>query len=203
MQSKMKNNKIIDNDVTDEDNNLLKSQWYILQTQSGYEKVVQQDLLKIANSGIGISNLIHEVICPTEKHIKIKADGTKKEIEKKIYIGYIFIKMIMTNQSWFIVRNIPKVTGFLGSIKKEKGSKPIPLTESEINPILLKMGIISKPNYDHLINKRVQIINGSFVGQVGRVSLVDYEKDKMMVEIELFGRATPIEISFSSFKEIN
>ncbi|MDV3198033.1 MAG: transcription termination/antitermination protein NusG, partial [Candidatus Phytoplasma australasiaticum] len=124
-------------------------------------------------------------------------------IEKKIYIGYIFIKMSMTNQSWFIVRNIPKVTGFLGSIKKEKGSKPIPLSESEINPILLKMGIISKPHYDHLINKQGQIINGSFAGQVGRVSLVDYERDKVMVEIDLFGRATPIEISFSSVKEMN
>ncbi|MDV3141909.1 MAG: transcription termination/antitermination protein NusG [Candidatus Phytoplasma australasiaticum] len=203
MKTKIKNNKILDNNAFGEDENSFQSKWYILQTQSGYEKVVQQDLLKIANSGIGISSLIHEVICPTEKHIKIKADGTKQEIEKKIYIGYIFIKMIMTNQSWFIVRNIPKVTGFLGSIKKEKGSKPIPLSESEINPILLKMGIISKPNYDHLINKQVQIINGSFTGQVGRVSLVDYERDKVMVEIDLFGRATPIEISFSSFKEIN
>ncbi|MDV3170348.1 MAG: KOW motif-containing protein, partial [Candidatus Phytoplasma australasiaticum] len=81
--------------------------------------------------------------------------------------------------------------------------KHIPLSDSEINPILLKMGIISKQNYDHFINKQVQIINGSFTGQVGRVSLVDYERDKVMVEIDLFGRATPIEISFSSFKEIN
>jgi transcriptional antiterminator NusG len=178
-------------------------QWYIIETYSGCEKSVKEDLLKLTHSTTEISKLIFEVIFPKEKYFKIKADGTKKEKEKKMFSDYIFIKMIMNNYSWFIVRNIPKIKGFLGSIKGINNSKPTPLNENEIKPILIKMGLMTKKNYDYLINKKVEIINGSFVGQKGKVSFLDYNQDKLIVEIDLFGRTTPIEISFSDFKEIN
>ncbi|MFR0367823.1 transcription termination/antitermination protein NusG [Candidatus Phytoplasma palmae] len=203
----MKNKKKIINEfeenkkITNSENNQ-KPKWYIIQTYSGYENSVKEDLLKLANSGVGVSNLIFQVICPKEKYFKFKADGSKQEKEKKMFSGYIFIKMIVTEQSWFVVRNIPKVTGFLGSIKGSD-AKPVPLSEKEINPILIKMGIIKKPNYDHLINKRVEITHGSFAGQKGKVAFVEHSKDKIIVEIDLFGRNTPIEISFACFKEIN
>ncbi|MFB5029588.1 MAG: Transcription termination/antitermination protein NusG [Candidatus Phytoplasma pruni] len=182
-------------------NNDNEAKWYIIQTYSGYENSVKEDLLRIADSGVGISSLILDALCPKETYYKTKADGTKQTREKKIYSGYVFVKMVVTDHSWFVVRNIPKVTGFLGSIRGG-GSKPVPLSDNEIRPILLKMGIIAKPNYDYLIGKQVEITNGSFAGQTGKVSFVDHNQDKIIVEIDLFGRATPIEISFDSFKVI-
>ncbi|MEZ0180458.1 transcription termination/antitermination protein NusG ['Camptotheca acuminata' phytoplasma] len=178
-----------------------KPRWYIVQTYSGYENSVREDLLKLMNIGSKMSNLIFDVIYPKEKYFKIKADGSKQEKERKMFSGYVFVKMIVTDYSWFVVRNLPKVTGFLGYTKGNE-SKPVPLRESEIKPILIQMGIIKKPDYNHLINKRVEIIRGSFVGKQGIVSFIDNSKNILVVEIDLFGRNTPIEISFSSFKEI-
>lgn len=132
----------------------IEAKWYIIQTYSGYENSVKEDLLKLVNSsGSQMSNLIFEVICPKEKYFKIKSDGTKQEKERKMFSGYVFIKMILTDYSWFIVGNLPKVTNFLGS-SKGSNSKPVPLHDSEIKPILIKTGIIEKPSYDHLINKK-------------------------------------------------
>ncbi|WP_341266436.1 transcription termination/antitermination protein NusG [Candidatus Phytoplasma fraxini] len=180
----------------------IEPKWYIIQTYSGYENSVKEDLLKLVNSsGSQMSHLIFEVICPKEKYVKIKADGTKQEKERKMFSGYVFIKMILNDYSWFIVNNLPKVTNFLGS-SKGSNSMPVPLHDSEINPILIKTGFIEKPSYDHLINKKVEIINGSFAGKRGLVSFIDDTKNLMIVEIDLFGRNTPIEISLSSFKEI-
>ncbi|MDO8168184.1 transcription termination/antitermination protein NusG [Candidatus Phytoplasma melaleucae] len=200
-----KGHNIMNDEITK--NNDCEAKWYIIQTYSGYENSVKEDLLRISN-GSGIThNLILQVICPKEKNLKIRGgNGLKKEKEKlkEMYPGYIFIKMVMTDNSWYIVKSIPKVIGFLGSsMKKGKRSIPTPLSENEIKPILLKVGVIAKPNYDYLINRQIEIINGSFTGQQGRVSFVDYDQDKIIVEIDLFGRSTPIEISFASFKEIN
>lgn len=108
--------------------------------------------------------------------------------------------MLVTDDSWFVVRNTPRVTGFLGS--SGGGTKPVPLLEEEIRPILLKANVISKPNYEYLLGKEVQIISGAFEGQIGRVSYVDADQEKMMVDIDVFGRATPTEIDFTQFKEI-
>ncbi|KXT29043.1 transcription termination/antitermination factor NusG [Candidatus Phytoplasma oryzae] len=178
--------------------------WYIIQTYSGYENSVQEDLLKLTHSKTKISKLIFEVICPKEKYFKIRADGTKQEKEKKMFSGYVFVKMIVNDYSWFVVKNIPKVTNFLGSIRGNNNDsrRPVPLSNNEIQPILIKIGLETKKNYDYLINKKVEIINGSFSGQVGNVSYLDYNQNKLIVEIDLFGRTTPIEISFSDFKEI-
>ncbi|WCA22336.1 transcription termination/antitermination protein NusG [Candidatus Phytoplasma oryzae] len=176
--------------------------WYIIQTYSGYENSVQKDLLKLTHSKTKISKFIFEVVCPQEKYFKIKADGSKKEKEKKIFSGYIFVKMIVNNYSWFVVRNIPKVTNFLGSIRGSNDSRPVPMSNNEIEPILNKAGIKTQKNYDHLINKQVEITKKSLSGQKGLVTYLDYNQNKLIVEIDLFGRTTPIKISFSEFKEI-
>ena len=123
----------------------------------------------------------------------------KKKFAKFIQVTF-FVEMVVTDDSWFVVRNTPRVTGFLGS--SGGGTKPVPLLEEEIRPILLKANVISKPNYEHLLGKEVQIISGAFEGQIGRVSAVDTDQDKMMVDIDVFGRATPTEIDFTQFKEI-
>ncbi|WP_349402139.1 transcription antitermination protein NusG [Candidatus Phytoplasma solani] len=173
--------------------------WYIAQTYSGYENVVKQDLLRRVES-IGISDLVSNVLSPKEIYYETRADGKKTAKERKLYPGYVFIEMIITDRSWFVVKNTPRITGFLGS--SGMSSKPVPLSEKEINPVLFKMGIMNKPNYDHLIGKKIEIISGSFVYQQGQVSIIDNDREKMIVEVDLFGRSTPVEISFNDFKEI-
>ncbi|KAB8122001.1 MAG: transcription termination/antitermination factor [Candidatus Phytoplasma cynodontis] len=176
--------------------------WYIIQTYSGYENSVKKDLLKLTNSKTKISKFIFDAICPQKKYFKIKADGTKQEKEKKMFSGYVFIKMIVTNYSWFVVRNIPKVTNFLGSIRGSSDSRPVPVSKNEMDHILMEIGLETQKKYDYLINKKVEIINGSFAGQKGKVTYLDYNQNKLIVEIDLFGRTTPIEISFYDFKEL-
>ncbi|WBL31282.1 transcription termination/antitermination protein NusG [Candidatus Phytoplasma sacchari] len=196
---KIKNKKKDEIELEDQEK---EPKWYIIQTYSGYENSVQKDLLKLTNSKTKISKFIFDVICPHEKYFKIKSDGTKKEKEKKMFSGYVFVKMIVNNYSWFVVRNIPKVTNFLGSVRGSIDSRPVPVSKSEIEKILFKIGLENKKDYSYLINKKVEIINGSFSGQKGKVKHLDYNQNKLVLDIDLFGRTTSIEISFSDFKEI-
>ncbi|CAM12004.1 Transcription antitermination protein [Candidatus Phytoplasma australiense] len=174
--------------------------WYIAQTYLGYENTVKQDLLRRVES-LGIGELISNVLSPRETYYETRADGKKTSKERNLYPGYVFIEMIITDHSWFVVKNTPRITGFLGS--SGMSSKPIPLSEKEINPVLFKMGIMSKPNYDHLIGKKVEIISGSLANQQAKVSIIDNDREKIIVEVDLFGRTVPVEISFSDFKEIS
>ncbi len=176
-----------------------RKRWYVIQTYSGKENSVKNDLLRRVES-MGMQDHIFKVIVPEETYIEKNKDGKEKEKVRQIYPGYVFVEMIVSNESWFIVRNTPQVTGFLGS--SGGGTKPVPLLEDEINPILLEVGIINKPNYDYLIGNNVEIISGSFKGQVARVASVDNDQEKIIVEIDMFGRATPTELDFSQFKEI-
>ncbi|CDR31379.1 Transcription antitermination protein nusG [Acholeplasma oculi] len=178
---------------------LPKKRWYVIQTYSGYEKAVRDDLERRVDS-MGMQDFIYQIIVPEEKYIEKTKDGKDKEKIRQIYPGYVFVEMIVTDESWFVVRNTPRVTGFLGS--SGGGTKPVPLLEEEIRPILLKANIISKPNYNYLLGKQVQIIGGAFEGQVGKVSAIDHDQETMMVDIDVFGRATPTEIDFTQFKEV-
>ncbi len=176
-----------------------KRRWYVIQTYSGYEKAVKEDLARRVDS-MGMQDFIFQIIVPEETYIEKNKDGKDKEKVRQIYPGYVFVEMLVTDDSWFVVRNTPRVTGFLGS--SGGGTKPVPLLEEEIRPILLKANVISKPNYEHLLGKEVQIISGAFEGQIGKVSAVDADQEKMMVDIDVFGRATPTEIDFTQFKEV-
>ncbi len=176
-----------------------KLRWYIIQTYSGYENAVATDLRRRVES-MGMTDYIFRIVVPEEKYIEKTKDGKDKEKVRQIFPGYVFVEMIVTDESWFVVRNTPRVTGFLGS--SGGGTKPVPLQEDEIKPILLKIGVLAKPSYDYLIGKQIQIIYGAFEGQVGEVAAIDHDQEKMVVNIDVFGRATPTEISFDQFREV-
>jgi transcription termination/antitermination protein NusG len=174
--------------------------WYIIQTYSGYENAVKQDLERRVES-MGMSEYIFRIIVPEEKVIEKKADGKEKEKIKQLFPGYVFVEMIVTDESWFVVRNTPRVTGFLGS--SGGGTKPVPLAPDEINQILLKIGVISKPTYDHLLDQRVEVLTGAYSGLKGIVSEVDNDQEKLVVEIDFFGRATPTEVDATEVKIVS
>ena len=173
--------------------------WYIIQTYSGYENAVKTDLLRRVES-MGMSDYIFRVVVPEETVIEKKADGKEKEKVKQLFPGYVFVEMMVTDESWFVVRNTPRVTGFLGS--SGGGTKPVPLAPDEINQILLKVGIITKPTYDHLLGKTVEVISGTWLGLKGEVVSVDNDQEKLIVDLDLFGRATPTEFDVMEVKEL-
>jgi len=177
----------------------LVTRWYIIQTYSGYENAVKEDLERRVES-MGMSDFIFRVIVPEETVIEKKADGKEKEKVKQLFPGYVFVEMIVTDESWFVVRNTPRVTGFLGS--SGGGTKPVPLAKDEINQILLKVGIISKPTYNHLLGKTIEVISGTWQGLKGVVVDVDNDQEKLTVDLDLFGRATPTEFDALDVKEI-
>ena len=166
--------------------------WYIVQAYSGSENVVKADI-ETRIISLGMQDLIKRVIVPEEIKIQKNAKGIEKEVTTKLYPGYIFIEMNMTDESWFVVRNTPRVTGLLGS--SGGGTKPIPLTEGEITPILKKIGLIKKVTFEHLLGQEVEVIDGPFIGQIGYVSDFDDEKEIVTVGIDIFGRDIPTEVN--------
>ena len=177
-----------------------KRRWYIVQTYSGYENAVKEDLSRRVDS-LGMQDFIFNIIVPEEKVIEKKADGKEKEKIKQLFPGYVLVEMIVTDESWYVVRNTPKVTGFLGS--SGGGTKPVPLEENEIKNILLKVGIINKPSYQRYLNKTVTITSGPFEGQSGVVSNVDDDREIVIVDVDMFGRATPTEVNVLAIKEVD
>jgi transcriptional antiterminator NusG len=176
-----------------------QKRWYIIQTYSGYENAVKADLERRVDS-MGMNDYIFRVIVPEETIIEKKENGKEKEKVKQLFPGYVFVEMIVSDESWFVVRNTPRVTGFLGS--SGGGTKPVPLAPEEIKQILLIIGVISKPKYDQFMNKQVEILSGAYQGIKGIVSAVDNDQAKVVVDIDLFGRATPTEVDAHEVKII-
>jgi len=170
-----------------------EKRWYIVQSYSGLENSVKVNLERRIES-MQMEDKIFQVVIPEEVTIEKKADGTTKEKLVKIYPGYVFIEMIVTDDSWFVVRNTPGVTGFLGS--SGGGTKPVPLPPEEINPILKNAGLITTPKVNVSVGQRVKVTAGPFMNQVGIVDEVDEEKGYVTVLVEMFGRQTPAELSF-------
>ena len=166
--------------------------WYVVNTYSGHEAKVQEKLLSRAES-MGFQDYIFRVIIPEETVYETLKDGTKKEKKKKMFPGYVLVEMIMTDEAWYVVRNTPGVTGFLGS--SGKGAKPIPLTPQEIDKILIGMGM-SRVNVDAelKVGVKVDIIDGPFKGMSGVIDNVDTANNKLNVLIDLFGQETPVEV---------
>ena len=175
-----------------------EKKWYVVQTYSGLENVVKNNLERRIES-IGMENQIFRVIIPEETEVEIKK-GVKKEKVKKIFPGYVFIEMIVTDESWYVVRNTPNVTGFIGS--SGKGAKPVPLPADEINPILKKLGLHrTEYDLDVKLGDMVRIKSGPFMGQVGEVDDIDYDKMVLKVLVDFFGRQTTFEIEFSQVEK--
>ena len=162
--------------------------WYAVHTYSGYEDAVARNLKQRIES-MGMEDKIFNIIVPREKKIQIKG-GTRKVVEERIYPGYVLVEMIVTDDSLYMVRNTPRVTGFVGS-----GTTPTPLSQEEMDVLIKRMGE-SQPHHkiDVIKGDMVRIIDGPFRDMEGRVSDVDEERGKIKVLISIFGRETPVEL---------
>ena len=173
--------------------------WYIIQTYSGFENSVKEDLLRRIET-MGQQDYIFNVLIPEEEYEEEKKDGTKVIKTRKMFPSYVFVEMIVTEKSWFIVRNTPKVTGFLGS--SGKGAKPVPLPPEEINGILRNIGLMEKPVYDFNIGDKVLVVSGPFTDRIVEIVAVNEEKEIVTVLVEFFGRPSPTELKFNEVKKI-
>ena len=169
----------------------MNPRWYVVHTYSGYENKVKTDLEKTVKNR-DLEEYFFEIIVPMEEQIEIK-EGKRKANLKKVFPGYVLIKMIVTEETWYIVRNTRGVTGFVGS-----GTDPIPLTDEEIR----NMGFEEVPvNVDYEVNDSVQILNGAFKDFIGTVKEINKEKHKVKVLVSMFGRETPVELEFSQVQK--
>jgi len=170
--------------------------WYVLHTYSGYEESVAKNLRQRIES-LGMEDKIFNVIVPKEKKIKIK-NGKRKVVEEKIYPGYVLVEMIVTDDSWYVVRNTPNVTGFIGA-----GTTPIPVSKEEIENLKKRMSM-EEPQYkiEVKVGDLVKITDGPFKDCDGRVSEVDEEKGKVKVLVNMFGRDTPVELDSLQVKKL-
>ncbi|HEY9586032.1 MAG TPA: transcription termination/antitermination protein NusG [Candidatus Paceibacterota bacterium] len=170
--------------------------WYVIHTYAGYENAVMRNLKQRIES-LGMEDKIFQVIVPTEKKIKIKG-GKRVEEEEKIYPGYILVDMVVTDDSWYVVRNTPRVTGFVGS-----GVYPVPLDKKEVDALFTRMSADKViHNIDLQVDDAVLIIDGPFKDLEGKVREVDEERGKVRVLVSMFGRETPVELDFLQVKKI-
>ncbi|PIS17249.1 MAG: transcription termination/antitermination protein NusG [Candidatus Nealsonbacteria bacterium CG09_land_8_20_14_0_10_42_14] len=170
--------------------------WYVIHTYSGYEDAVAKNLKQRIES-LGMEDRIFNVIVPKEKKIKIK-EGKRKTVEEKIYPGYVLVEMVVTDDSWYVVRNTPNVTGFVGA-----GTTPVPVSPAEIEVLKKKMGV-EQPQYkiDVKVGDMVKITDGPFKEFDGRVSEIDEDRGKVKVLVNMFGRDTPVELDSLQIKKL-
>ena len=170
--------------------------WYAIHTYAGYENAVARNLKQRIDS-LAMGNKIFSVIVPVEKKLKIKG-GKRVEEEEKIYPGYILVDMIVDDDSWYVVRNTPRVTGFVGS-----GVYPVPLDKKEMEEIFSRMSSDTiKHKIDLSVDEPVMIVDGPFKDLEGKVSEVDEDRGKVKVLVSMFGRETPVELDFLQVKKI-
>jgi len=171
--------------------------WYVIHTYSGYEESVKKSLEQRIES-MDMEDRIFSVLIPTEKKIKIKA-GKRNVIVEKIFPGYVFVEMELTDESWYVVRNTPNVTGFIGS-----GVTPTPVSKEEIDVLMKKMGVdVPKYIVNVEVGELVKISDGPFKDFEGNISAIDTEKGKLKVLISVFGRETPVELDLLQVKKLD
>jgi len=170
--------------------------WYVLHTYPGEEEAVARNLKQRIES-LGMEDKIFSVIVPKEKKIKIKA-GKRKVVEERIYPGYVFVEMVVTDDSWYVARNTPRVTGFIGA-----GTVPISVSGEEIE-ILKKRSTDQEPQYkiDFAIGSLVKITDGPFKDFEGKISEIDQQRGKLKVLVNIFGRDTPVEVDSLQVKKV-
>ncbi|AQS54515.1 transcription termination/antitermination protein NusG [Novibacillus thermophilus] len=177
----------------------MEKMWYVVHTYSGYENKVKANLEKRVES-MEMQDKIFRVMVPTEEEVENK-DGQKKTVQRKVFPGYVLVEMIMTDDSWYVVRNTPGVTGFVGS--SGAGSKPTPLMPDEVQAILKKMGVEDAvPKIDFDINESVKVKEGPFTDFIGSIEEIDAQRQKLKVLVNMFGRETPIELDFSQVEKV-
>jgi len=171
-------------------------QWFAIHTYSGYEEKVAESIKQRAES-LDMGDKIFDILVPKEKQIEIK-NGKRKVVEKKIFQGYVLVQMSMNEEAWYVVRNTPNVTGFVGS-----GNDPTPVYEDEMEKIKRRMGV-EDPTHkiDFSIGEVVNIIDGPFKGFDGAISEIDGQKGKIKVLVNMFGRETPVELDGLQVKKV-
>ena len=169
------------------------AEWYVVHTYSGYENKVKANIEKIVENR-GMQEMIHEVLVPTQESVEIK-NGQQKVVNRKVYPGYVMLKMIMDDDTWYVVRNTRGVTSFVGP-----GSKPVPLTNEEVRV----MGLESNMEViDIAVGDSVQIFNGPFEGNIGVIKEMSQAKRTAIVSLSIFGRETPVELDFMQIKKMS
>jgi transcriptional antiterminator NusG len=176
----------------------MEKEWFVVNTYSGHENKVKEKLLMRAES-MGMQDYIFRVIVPEQEETEIKDGVTKKRI-KKLFPGYILVEMIMTDEAWYVVRNTPGVTGFIGS--SGKGAKPTPLPPQEVDNVLKVMGM-SRIDVDKelSIGTKVKIIGGPFTGMFGTIEEIDNDNQKFVLNVDLFGQETQVEVDFEQISK--
>lgn len=177
----------------------MEKNWYVLHTYSGYENKVKANLEKHVES-MGMTDKIFRVVVPEEEETEIK-NGKTKVVKRKVFPGYVLVEIVMTDDSWYVVRNTPGVTGFVGSAGA--GSKPTPLLPEEVVVILKRMGVDEKRidvNYE--IGETVRVKEGPFMNFTGTVEEMDKDKAKLKVLVNMFGRDTPVELEFTQIEKL-
>lgn len=174
----------------------MDKKWYVVHTCSGYENKVKANLEKRVES-MNMEDKIFRVLVPMEDEIELK-DGKRRAVKKKIYPGYVMVEMILTDDSWYVVRNTPGVTSFVGT-----GNKPIPLLPEEVHAIMRQVGLEApQTRIDIDIGESVRVIAGPFENFIGTVEEIYPEKNKLRVLVSMFGRETPVELEFTQVEKL-
>jgi transcriptional antiterminator NusG len=176
----------------------LKPLWYVVQVYAGFEKKVAQSIREMAEKK-GLTDYIVEILVPSEEVLEIKR-GAKVAVEKNYFPGYVLIKMHLTDEAWHLVRSVPKVSTFLGSV-----NKPSPISEAEVGRILKQVQeSIEKPRHTltFMVGEQVRVSDGPFTSFAGLVEEVDVERSRLKVSVMIFGRPTPVELEFSQVEKI-
>lgn len=177
----------------------MEKNWYVIHTYSGYENKVKMNLEKRVET-MGMEDKIFRVIVPEDEETEIK-NGKKKVVKKKFFPGYVLAEMIMTDDSWYVVRNTPGVTGFVGS--SGHGSKPTPLLPDEVETVLKRMGVsegVTQIDFD--LKENVRVNEGPFANFTGTIEHIDPDKQKIKVHVNMFGRETPVELDFAQIEKL-
>jgi transcriptional antiterminator NusG len=172
--------------------------WYVVHTYSGYEKQVARSLQEHVRTA-GMQDKFGEILVPTEEVVEMKA-GQKRTSERKFFPGYVLVRMELNDDTWHLVKNVPKVTGFLGG----SGTRPTPISDKEAEAILRQVqeGVEKpKPKFSFMPGEQVRVIEGPFQDFHGTVEDVNYEKNKLKVSVSIFGRMTPVELEFSQVEK--
>ncbi len=172
--------------------------WYIVHTYSGFEAKVKESLRQRADA-LGMAAIIEDILIPTEEVVEIR-DGKKTKSTRKFFPGYVLVKMEMSDEAWHVVKNTPKVTGFVGT-----GTRPVPLSAAEVDRIVNQISVAAekpKPKLEFRVNETVRIMDGSFANFSGEVQEVNEDRSTLKVMVTIFGRATPVELEFLQVEKI-
>jgi len=177
----------------------MEKNWYVVHTYSGYENKVKANLEKRVES-MGMADKIFRVVVPEEEETEIK-NGKTKVVKRKVFPGYVLVEIVMTDDSWYVVRNTPGVTGFVGSAGS--GSKPTPLLPEEVTVLLKRMGVEEKRiDVDYEIGETVRVKEGPFANFTGSIEEMDKDRSKLKVLVNMFGRDTPVELDFTQIDKL-